>query len=415
VNFQNATSFNSLAGGAYTLKVRDGLSCEMDFPVNVTFPGFVNSTISKINADCANNGNSGSITVAINDPGTFTVALSNDQFNVPPANQFLTYSNPSVTFSNLARGQYFVYIKSNSAACPTRSAAIDIQGIFAISFDIQPQCTGNKLSIALINIVGEPNVPFEIWVYKKFTNVVLETIPETSIPATGSVFLAYDDHSFLRISDEYQIQIVQIDPSVICEVRSPLTDLNVTAPLSASVGERKKSYPDIATGSMQLTNFFGGLAPYDVRIQLDSASSLALPAFDTQFERVTPNNNQVYEKIYENIPPGRYIVQVSDSLGCSVELLARVPLDIDIFVPNIFTPNDDGANDEFYIRNLPQEADVVKLMVTSRWGKEVYNTNNYRNNWKGDGVADGVYFYKLQIGSANPITGWVEILRGQKP
>jgi hypothetical protein len=54
-------------------------------------------------------------------------------------------------------------------------------------------------------------------------------------------------------------------------------------------------------------------------------------------------------------------------------------------------------------------------MISSRWGKEVYTTDNYKNNWKGEGAADGVYFYRLQIEGAEPVTGWVEILRGQKP
>jgi gliding motility-associated-like protein len=196
-------------------------------------------------------------------------------------------------------------------------------------------------------------------------------------------------------------------------VRSPLVDFKVSSPLNVVVGKTEKSYPDIASGSLQLFSFTGGLAPYQAKIELDSAASLQLPAFDTDFAEVTPNKDSQLEKVYDNVPPGRYIVQVQDSLGCSIEKIARVPLDTDILIPNIFTPNEDGQNDEFYIRNLP--VDNAKLMVTSRWGKEVFSSVSYKNNWKADGIPDGVYFYTLQVGSGTAITGWVEVLRGPKP
>ena len=154
--------------------------------------------------------------------------------------------------------------------------------------------------------------------------------------------------------------------------------------------------------------------PYSVRIELDSASSFAFPAYQTDFEEAQANNDHQLEKLYENVPPGRYNVEVTDSLGCSIALVSRVPLDSDIYIPNVFTPNEDGTNDLFFIRNLSQSG-FNKLLITNRWGKEVYSSENYQNNWKGEGAADGIYFYRLQINGKDPVTGWVEIMRGQKP
>jgi gliding motility-associated-like protein len=99
-------------------------------------------------------------------------------------------------------------------------------------------------------------------------------------------------------------------------------------------------------------------------------------------------------------------------MGCVVELTGRVKMDQTVYIPNIFTPNGDDVNDIFFIRNLP--TDNVKLVISSRWGKEVYSTKNYLNNWAAEGAADGVYFYQLSVGE-DVITGWVEILRGEKP
>jgi gliding motility-associated-like protein len=104
---------------------------------------------------------------------------------------------------------------------------------------------------------------------------------------------------------------------------------------------------------------------------------------------------------------------VMDEVGCVIELTGRVPLDIDIYIPNIFTPNEDGMNDLFFIRNLP--AADVQLIVTNRWGKQVYSSNSYQNNWAAEDVSDGIYFYRLKISDGEPITGWVEVMRGAKP
>ncbi|MBT1697830.1 gliding motility-associated C-terminal domain-containing protein [Fulvivirgaceae bacterium PWU4] len=416
VNFQSGTSFTNLTGGAYILKVRDGLGCEKDINVNVTFPGFINATITQTNASCSNNATSGTITVTITDPGAFKVALSTDQFNEPADADYQNYQNPSVTFKDLSRNQYFIYMKSVAAACPTRSAPITISGAFALSFVAEPRCSGTDLSLALTDIVGDPGGAFEVWVYRKFTNVVVEKIQPGAIPATGSLFLSGADHSFLTTPDEYQLQMVQISPSAFCEIRSPLVDFTTPDRLYSPFAKTQESYPDIPTGTIQFTNFEGGTTAYDIRIELDSAASPALPFFETKWEEVTLNNDQRYEKIYRNLPPGRYIVQVVDSFGCSIENIARVKLDKNIFVPNIFTPNDDDINDVFFIRNLPQDDNTpVKLVITSRWGKSVYTTDKYKNNWKGEGAVDGVYFYQLKVGNAEPLNGWVEILRGQKP
>ncbi|MFM7853743.1 MAG: gliding motility-associated C-terminal domain-containing protein, partial [Flammeovirgaceae bacterium] len=41
----------------------------------------------------------------------------------------------------------------------------------------------------------------------------------------------------------------------------------------------------------------------------------------------------------------------------------------------------------------PSEWDVD---VFNRWGQGVYHSNAYRNDWKGDGLSVGVYFYHVQ-------------------
>ena len=87
-------------------------------------------------ASCSNEGASGSIHVTITDPGIYEVAVSQDQVNVPADEHFVAYSSPSlpsITFNNLIRGGYYLYIKSSTTTCPTRTDVIEIGGVYAVS------------------------------------------------------------------------------------------------------------------------------------------------------------------------------------------------------------------------------------------------------------------------------------------
>ncbi|HEX8040561.1 MAG TPA: gliding motility-associated C-terminal domain-containing protein, partial [Chryseosolibacter sp.] len=413
--FQSQTSFNGLAGGTYALRVRDAALCEKDFTAIVTFPGFINSIITKNDANCSNNGDSGSISVRIDDAGVFEAALTTDQFNQPPDSVYLPYTNPSISFDNIPRGQYYVYIRSSNAGCPTRSAPIDIFGVYAINFDFEPDCNGSELSLGLTNITGDPNgAPLEIQVTKKLSSDPPEIIYK-QFPANGQIYLDHDLYNFLQVPGEYQIRIIQFQNDVVCNLSSRIADLTVPGPLTVQVGEVAESYPDIPTGKLDLTAFSGGIDPYSVRIELDSAASLALPQYATSFEEPLLNGDLQFEMEYDKIPAGRYQVVVTDSLGCTLTFVARVPLDEDLFIPNVFTPNGDGSNDVFFIRNLPAAPAVNQLIISNRWGKEVFVSRNYQNNWDGEGISDGLYFYRLKVQDGEPITGWVEIMRGPKP
>ena len=67
-----------------------------------------------------------------------------------------------------------------------------------------------------------------------------------------------------------------------------------------------------------------------------------------------------------------------------------------ITIPNVMTPNGDGRNDYFVIRNLLQY-DYRHLIIKNRWGRTVYESDQYNNDWDGRGVSDGVYYGIVQI------------------
>ncbi|WP_233166000.1 gliding motility-associated C-terminal domain-containing protein [Pedobacter sp. ASV12] len=68
----------------------------------------------------------------------------------------------------------------------------------------------------------------------------------------------------------------------------------------------------------------------------------------------------------------------------------------DLFIPNVFTPNGDGNNDTFEIKGLELFAEN-ELVIVNRWGNEVYRASSYRNNWSGEGLNEGTYYYLLRV------------------
>ncbi|RNI32468.1 DUF3494 domain-containing protein [Rufibacter immobilis] len=68
----------------------------------------------------------------------------------------------------------------------------------------------------------------------------------------------------------------------------------------------------------------------------------------------------------------------------------------EIKAPNVFSPNNDGKNDLWVVRNLLEYPDN-DVVILNRWGSEVYRMKNYRNNWNGGGLAEGTYFYVLRV------------------
>ncbi len=84
----------------------------------------------------------------------------------------------------------------------------------------------------------------------------------------------------------------------------------------------------------------------------------------------------------------------------------------EIFIPNIITPDGDGKNDTFVIKNLLQYPNS-KLFIYNRWGTEVYNHNNYEafNNWDGSGLSAGTYFYILYLPDGTKFNNTLTIVR----
>ena len=86
---------------------------------------------------------------------------------------------------------------------------------------------------------------------------------------------------------------------------------------------------------------------------------------------------------------------------------------VKIEIPNVFTPNGDGLNDNFVILGL-DNCVRRELIVRNYGGNIVYHSRSYENTWNGDNCPDGIYTYHFLYNSNGidqELVGTVRIIR----
>jgi gliding motility-associated-like protein len=86
---------------------------------------------------------------------------------------------------------------------------------------------------------------------------------------------------------------------------------------------------------------------------------------------------------------------------------------LDLVIPSVFTPNDDGINDNFYI---PDYNHPFELTVLNQWGLIEYESHSYIDHWdginnKGNRLPPETYFYILKFENGQTKKGTVLIIR----
>ena len=95
-----------------------------------------------------------------------------------------------------------------------------------------------------------------------------------------------------------------------------------------------------------------------------------------------------------------YTIIASDTNGCRTTDNITIIVDFDnvIFVPNIFSPNGDGANDILFVRG--KGVAQLKFFVYDRWGEKVFETTSLDIGWdgtfRGKDMNKAVFVYYLE-------------------
>lgn len=111
---------------------------------------------------------------------------------------------------------------------------------------------------------------------------------------------------------------------------------------------------------------------------------------------------------------GDYIVVVTNEEGCKSEGRIFVKKAY-CKIPKGVSPNDDSRNDTWYLVGM----DIQKVKIFNRYGTEVYEQNDYSDQWYGQSkngklLPTATYYYYIKFNSGQEKTGWVYLNREVK-
>ena len=131
--------------------------------------------------------------------------------------------------------------------------------------------------------------------------------------------------------------------------------------------------------------------------------------WDTDNGTVTPDDEAVVIGSPEFEEDVTYFVLLSTN-GCSEELSLTIPTDdpacneLTVYLPNAFTPNGDGQNDELRVRSRYIDQELLldyELMIFNRWGQEMFRSFDPLQAWdgtvNGDELEPDVYGFYLRV------------------
>lgn len=114
------------------------------------------------------------------------------------------------------------------------------------------------------------------------------------------------------------------------------------------------------------------------------------------------DNSTVFEPDYKYATRGTYTITLAvvNQYGCRDVTQQRLEVKVpeDLYIPNAFTPNGDGNNNNFFV--VTKNITAMHIDIFNRWGEQIYSSDDPAFQWDGlylgKPVQDGVYVYLLK-------------------
>ena len=144
----------------------------------------------------------------------------------------------------------------------------------------------------------------------------------------------------------------------------------------------------------------------------ESNSALIQVIGSGDYEYSLDGINYQDEPLFTNLEPGEYTLFVNDKNGCGTQ--------IDNFYilgyPNFFTPNGDGFNDVWQIKNLDKRGfENAKITIFDRYGNLIKQINNPNDFWdgtlRGNNLPSQDYWFVLALPNGKTIRGHFSLIR----
>lgn len=352
--YVTSNTFNNLAAGTYTIKVKDGQGCQIESAnITITEPTAINLTLTDVGQEICEGDDNGYIQITISGGvAPYMVSFNNtsNYVTVDPSN--------IVDYFNISGGAtYTIYIK-DANGCPaqiqvTLDDAVDLNPVASVVYDCSNNQSTNTVTVTVATIY-ENNVMYSI---DGINYQLSNTFPNV---APGN-YTVYVEHVNGCLNNQETFTIDQIDPVFVTLQETGLNQITATAS--------------------------GGVPPYTY-----------------VFNGTNTGSNNVF--IFNQT--GIQYVAVYDSNGC--EALAQLPtVFYPIEIPNFFTPDGNGYNDWWTPINIENYTNIESI-IFDRYGREIIRLKlgeSWDGTYESIDLPSGDYWYLVNVndGSGRSFTG----------
>lgn len=95
------------------------------------------------------------------------------------------------------------------------------------------------------------------------------------------------------------------------------------------------------------------------------------------------------------------LISMNSLTGCADSIIKQVDItdNTDIYIPNVFTPNQDNVNDFFF--PVSRNYNVIKMQIFNRWGELIYQCESFSSGWDGTfknkNCPQDIYIYSIEL------------------
>ncbi len=306
-------------------------------------------------------------------------------------------------------------------------AAITIGAISTVSYFVLNE-DSIKIDKQTTEEVKEPINEVEINQRTSSTGIEKEEVTNNTVDEVKTLAVKDTDEP-QEVTEEEDNKVImevvavkeRIIESVNTEVQKPevnrRNNIVSKAPKSIKIEEQ----------SRVVASPMGGVVPLEVSFESLANVKAIKWKFDDGQESTEVSPNHVYDK------PGIYFVTMLAQLEDGSNVMDKAVIEVKeapvnesvnfspskISVPNIFTPNNDGENDAFFVKCTAIESFTMSIYSVN--GELVFSSENPEDKWNGSDLSgnyleDGVYYYLINaIGSDQKVyapKGYITLRKG---
>lgn len=337
-----------------------------------------------------------------------TSAISNTCNVIPVSNPTVTMSGTPVVFCSgsnavltptiISGGSTsYTYAWSPSSLGTSSVASTPNQGVFSVTVTDGNSCTASGTVSTVLSIPTVTLSSPDLVLCPNECTIIYATGVTSYSPATYSWSNSTSFNSdSTEVCSSGPVQVTFTDAKG-CIATNTITVVNDIIPTVSFI-----SNPSSPVNAGQIINF----------TNTSTVSTGSITSATWSFgDGDTAIGNQV-NHTYSNVGSFPVVLTVTGSSGCTNTVSVVYQVDAVLEIPNVFTPNGDGVNDLLKFRYL-EVFNSNNLTIFNRWGKKVFEQDNYKNDWNGGGLNDGTYFFILSVPEASPniYKGYIQLIR----